>query len=63
MHLDDRPATTPSTFTVKQVALAWIPRRAGARVTFVADGKPITMLDPAGGDWIAPPLPEPVPAE
>jgi hypothetical protein len=63
VHLDDRPATTPSTFTVKQVALAWIPRRDSRSVTFVADGKPITMLDPAGGNWIAPALPEPVTAE
>ena len=59
VHLDDRPAKTPSTFTVKQAALAWIPRRDGGRVTFVANGEAITTLDPAGGDWIAPALPEP----
>jgi len=63
VHLDDRPATTPATFTVKQAALAWIPRRDGGRVTFVANGEAITTLDPAGGDWIAPALPEPVTAE
>jgi hypothetical protein len=63
VHLDDRPATSPATFTVKQAALAWIPRRDGGPVTFVANGKAITTLDPAGGDWIAPALPEPVPAE
>lgn len=63
VHLDDRPATKPATFTVKQAALAWIPRRDGGRVTFVAKGETIATLDPAGGDWIAPPLPEPVTAE
>ena len=63
VHLDDRPATTPATFTVKQAALAWIPRRDGGRVTFVANGEAITTLDPAGGDWIVPALPEPVTAE
>jgi len=63
VHLDDRPATTPATFTVKQAALAWIPRRDGGRVTFVVNGEAITTLDPAGGDWIAPALPEPVTAE
>lgn len=59
VHLDDRPATTPATFTVKQAALAWIPRRDGGRVTFVANGEAITTLDPADGTWIAPALPEP----
>ena len=59
VHLDDRPATTPATFTVKQAALAWIPRRDGGRVTFVANGEAITTLDLADGDWIAPALPEP----
>ena len=59
VHLDDRPAKTPSTFTVKQAALAWIPRRDGGRVTFVANGEAITTLDPADGTWIAPALPEP----
>jgi hypothetical protein len=59
VHLDDRPAKTPSTFTVKQAALAWISRRDGGRVTFVANGEAITTLDPADGTWIAPALPEP----
>ena len=59
VHLDDRPAKTPSTFTVKQAALAWIPRRDGGRVTFVANGEAITTLDPADGTWIAPALPDP----
>jgi hypothetical protein len=63
VHLDDRPATTPATFAVKQAALAWIPRRDGGRVTFVVNGEAITTLDPAGGDWIVPALPEPVTAE
>ena len=63
VHLDDRPATTPATFTVKQAALAWIPRRDGGRVTFVANGEAITTLDPAGGDWIVPALPAAVTAE
>ncbi len=59
VHLDDRPAKTPSTFTVTQAALAWISRRDGGRVTFVANGEAITTLDPADGTWIAPALPEP----
>ena len=59
VHLDDRPAKTASTFTVKQATLAWIPRRDGGRVTFVANGEAITTLDPADGTWIAPALPEP----
>ena len=59
VHLDDRPAKTPSTSTVKQAALAWIPRRDGGRVTFVANGEAITTLDPADGTWIAPALPDP----
>lgn len=63
VHVYDRPAKTASTFTVKQAALAWIPRRDGGRVTFVANGEAITTLDPADGTWIAPALPEPVTAE
>lgn len=63
IHLDDRPSTAPATFTVKQAALAWVPRRDGGQVTFVAKGEAIATLDPAAGTWIAPPLPEPVTAE
>lgn len=63
IHLDDRPSTAPATFTVKQAALAWIPRRDAGQVTFVAKGEAIATLDPAAGTWIAPPLPEPVTAE
>lgn len=63
IHLDDRPSTAPATFTVKQAALAWIPRRDAGQMTFVAKGEAIATLDPAAGTWIAPPLPEPVTAE
>lgn len=63
VHVDDRPATAPATFTVKQAAMAWIPRRDAGRVAFVAKGEAIATLDPADGTWIAPPLPEPETAE
>jgi hypothetical protein len=63
IHLDDRPSTAPATFTVKQAALAWIPRRDAGQMTFVAKGEAIATLDPAAGTWISPALPEPVKAE
>lgn len=63
IHLDDRPSTAPATFTVKQAALAWIPRRDAGQMTFFAKGEAIATLDPAAGTWISPALPEPVTAE
>lgn len=63
IHLDDRPSTAPATFTVKQAALAWIPRRDAGQMTFFAKGEAIATLDPAAGTWISPALPEPVKAE
>lgn len=58
-----KPLTAQSSFSIKQVALAWIPAREPGPVTFIENDTTVATLDAGGGGWIAPALPEPVTAE
>lgn len=58
-----KPSTAQSSFSIKQVALAWIPAREPGPVTFIENDATVATLDAGGGGWIAPALPEPVTAE
>lgn len=56
VHCRFRPATAPSSFTVKQAALAWIPLTTATRATFVENDAPVATLDLAAGTWVVPAL-------
>jgi hypothetical protein len=58
-----KPSTAQSSFSIKQVALAWIPAREPGPVTFIENDTTVATLDAGGGGWIVPALPEPVTAE
>jgi hypothetical protein len=58
-----KPSTAQSSFSIKQVALAWIPAREPGPATFIENDTTVATLDAGGGGWIAPALPEPETAE
>lgn len=57
-----KPSTAQSSFSIKQAALAWIPRSEAKQIQFFENGKPVVTLDPSGGEWVSPPLPDEPPA-
>ena len=61
VHCRFQPGAGASTFTVKQAALAWIPRVTAPRVRFLENGTLRATLDLAAGSWIVPALPAPAP--
>lgn len=52
------PSTAQSSFSIKQVALAWIPARESGPVTFIENGTTIATLDAGKDNWVVPNLPK-----
>jgi len=50
------PSTAQSSFSIKQVALAWIPAREPGQMTFLENDTTVATLDSSGGEWVSPPL-------
>jgi hypothetical protein len=52
------PSTAQSSFSIKQVALAWIPAREPGPVTFIENDTTIATLDAGKDNWVVPNLPK-----
>jgi hypothetical protein len=52
------PSTAQSSFSIKQVALAWIPARESGPVTFIENGTTVATLDAGKDNWVVPNLPK-----
>lgn len=63
VHCRSTAPSRPSTFTVKQTAIAWIPRGEPGPVRFLENGRQVAALDLASGTWVAPPLAAPAPRD
>jgi len=57
-----QPSTAKSSFSIKQAALAWMPAREPGQMTFLENDTTLATLDPSGGEWVSPPLPNEPPA-
>ena len=62
VHGRFQPSTAQSSFSIKQAALAWMPAREPGQMTFLENDTTIVTLDPSGGEWVSPPLPDEPPA-